>query len=139
MIRCHHHKVRTHRQMSAQPPKLISPAPVIRHWITAVNTGNSEALRACFAEDAVVTDGSRTIRGLPSIGAWAAHEIFAPRLSMHPIMGREHDDGGDRLVDMLVDGSFDRTDLPDPLIMTLRFTIAGSRIARLVITLSQRQ
>ncbi|GGB61639.1 hypothetical protein GCM10011505_47850 [Tistrella bauzanensis] len=125
--------------MSAHPPRLISPAPVIRHWITAVNTGNSEALRACFATDAIVTDGSRTIRGLPSIGAWAAHEIFAPRLSMHPIMGREHDDGSDQLVDMLVDGDIDRTGLPDPLIMTLRFTITGALIARLVITLSQRQ
>lgn len=125
--------------MSAQPPRLMSPAPLVRRWITAVNTGDSEALRACFAADAVVTDGSRTIRGLPSIGAWAAHEIFARRLSMHPIMGRDRDDGGDRLVDMLVDGDVDRTGLPDPLIMTLRFTITGALIARLVITLDQRQ
>jgi hypothetical protein len=40
---------------------------------------------------------------------------------------------GDFIVSAAVDGDYDKTGLPDPLILTFYFSLAGDKISRLII------
>jgi hypothetical protein len=40
---------------------------------------------------------------------------------------------GDFIVSAAVDGDYDKTGLPDPLILTSYFSLAGDKISRLII------
>jgi len=44
---------------------------------------------------------------------------------------------GQTIVTVKIDGTFDRTGLPDPLVMDLCFTIAGGKIAALTCRLTE--
>ena len=47
------------------------PTPIAT-YIVAENSGDTEALAQCFAEDAIVRDEGQTIRGLAAIKQWKA-------------------------------------------------------------------
>ena len=51
------------------------PEPVA-NYVRAVNAGATDAFRASFADDAVVVDVNRELRGLDAIMAWAGADIF---------------------------------------------------------------
>ena len=51
------------------------PGP-IASYLRAVNTGAKEEFPASFADDAVVVDVNRELRGLDAITAWAGADIF---------------------------------------------------------------
>ncbi len=56
--------------------KEVSLPEPIASYVRAVNTGAKEELTASFADDAVVVDVNRELRGLDAITAWAAADIF---------------------------------------------------------------
>lgn len=92
-------------------------------FVRAVNDRDPAGLNTLFADDAVVDDAGREIRGREAIQAWAAHDIFAASvtLEVRDVSGTD----GDATVTTKVDGTFDRTGLPDPFIMTFR--VVGER------------
>lgn len=92
-------------------------------FVRAVNDRDPAGFIALFADDAVVDDAGREIRGREAIRAWAAHDIFAASvtLEVRDVSGTD----GDATVTGTVDGTFDRTGLPDPLVMTFR--VVGDR------------
>ena len=66
-------------------------------------------------------DAGRDIRGREAIRGWAAHDIFAANVTFEVLDAAGEE--GDATVTAKVDGTFDRTGLPDPFVMTFR--VAG--------------
>ena len=104
------------------------PNPV-ETYVNAINAGDAEGLQSSFADDAVVRDVGREFRGLAAIKEWAAQEIFAVNVTLEVLDAVERD--GETIVTVKVDGTFDRTGLPDPLVMHHSFTVGGDKIAAL--------
>jgi ketosteroid isomerase-like protein len=103
--------------------KLIKP---VETYIHSVNAGDAAAFQSSFADDAVVKDVGREFRGTVAIKEWADQEIFAVNVTLEVIKAVERD--GETIVTVKIDGTFDRTGLPDPLLMEHCFTVAGDRI-----------
>jgi len=114
--------------------KLPKPVEI---YVRATNAGDAPALQSSFAHDAVVKDVGREFRGITAIRNWADHEIFAVNVSLEVMGVAEHD--GQTIVTAKIDGTFDRTGLPDPLVMELCFTVAGDKIAMLICRLAAEQ
>jgi hypothetical protein len=101
----------------------------IASYLRAVNTGAKEDFSASFADDAVVVDVSRELRGLHAIADWAAADIFGAHVQFDVLDVRERQ--GRTVVRVKIEGTFDRTGLPDPLVMNHEFTVAEGKIAQL--------
>jgi ketosteroid isomerase-like protein len=112
--------------------KLSEP---IEKYIRAINAGDPAALLSSFAPDAVVKDVGREIRGTAAIKEWANREIFAVKVRLEVVEVVERD--GQTIVTVKTDGTFDRTGLPDPLLMEHCFTLVGGKIATLMCRLSE--
>ena len=104
------------------------PGP-IASYLRAVNTGAKEEVPAIFADDAVVIDVNRELRGLDAITAWAGADIFAAHVHLDVLDVTERQ--GRTVVRVKIDGTFDRTGLPDPLVMNHDFKVAEGKIAEL--------
>ena len=104
------------------------PEPVA-NYVRAVNTGAKEEFPASFADDAVVVDVNRELRGLDAITAWAAADIFEAHVHFDVLDVTERQ--GRTIVRVRIDGTFDRTGLPDPLVMNHEFTVTEGKIAEL--------
>jgi hypothetical protein len=108
--------------------KLNLPEPVA-NYLRAVNAGAPEAFPASFADDAVVVDVNRELRGLEAITAWAGTDIFGAHVHFDVLNVTERQ--GRTIVTVKIDGTFDRTGLPDPLVMDHEFKLAEGKIAEL--------
>ena len=104
------------------------PWPVA-NYLRAVNTGAKADFPASFADDAVVVDVNRELRGLDAITAWASADIFGALVHFDVLDVIER--AGRTIVRVKIDGTFDRTGLPDPLVMNHEFTVAEGKIADL--------
>lgn len=106
-------------------------APIER-YLRAVNAGDATGFQNSFAKDAFVVDVNREIRGLEAIGQWARTDIFAVdvRLDVLKVTERE----GRTVVTVRIEGTFDRTGLPDPLVMNQDFSVADGKISELRIS-----
>lgn len=107
------------------------PAPV-REYFAALNAFDTDALVALFPEDGLVNDIRREFRGPASIRRWAEKEITGDKVVATGFTdAREH--YGDVIVSAVIDGEYDKTNVPDPLVLTFYFTLSGKKIARLII------
>lgn len=109
------------------------PRPV-ETYIQAINARDADAFQSSFADEAVVKDVGREFRGISAIKEWAAQEIFAVNVTLDVIEAVERD--GRTIVTVKIDGTFDRTGLPDPLLMDHSFTVAGDMITALTCRLA---
>ena len=114
-----------------KPIKLPEP---IETYIRGVNAGNPDILESAFAGDAVVSDVGPPIHGLAAIMSWAEREIFSVSVLLRVMDVADRD--GETIVTVKVDGTFDRTGLPSPLIMQQGFTLADGKIATLTCRLA---
>ncbi|GAY22158.1 nuclear transport factor 2 family protein [Sphingobium fuliginis] len=110
---------------------LRSLPSVVANHIAAYNAKDPQGLLATFWNDALLNDAQREFIGHEAIGAWANHEIFAPNVTMEVETAREHH--GNVIVSAKLDGDFDKTNLPDPLILHYYFVIVDDLIAQLFI------
>lgn len=92
-----------------------------------INNPTSEA----FAPGALVHDNQREFRGGAAIGRWIDEELIGANVTMQ-VREREQVHGVD-VVTAKIDGTFDKTGLPDPLLLTFYFTPAGDKIGCLFI------
>jgi len=101
----------------------------IERYLRTVNTGDVAGFSSTFAEDALVVDVNREIRGREAIGQWARTDIFAVDVRLDVVQVAERE--GRTVVTVRVDGTFDKTGLPDPLVMNQAFTVADGKISEL--------
>jgi hypothetical protein len=108
--------------------ELSLPEP-IDHYVRAVNSGDADGFPRSFVDNALVADVNREIRGLEAIKDWARTDIFAAHVHFDVVKVTESE--GQTIISVRIDGTFDRTGLPDPLVMNQAFTLAGGKIAEL--------
>jgi SnoaL-like domain len=108
---------------------------VVAEHIAAVNAFDAEAILATFAPDAYVNDNRREIVGSDAIRRFVDKEIVGDRVTMDVREVVDH--YGDTIVRAAYDGTYDKTNLPDELILTNYFTVRDGKIVSLVIIFNQ--
>ncbi len=103
-------------------------------YVRATNDHDSAAFVALFADGAAVNDNGREFRGLAAIKAWSDREIFDAQVTLEVIDVLDRD--GATVVTTKVDGNFDRTGLPDPVIINQHITAEGDKIVGLTCRLA---
>ena len=105
--------------------------PVVAGHIDAVNAHDEDAIVATFAADALVNDAHREFWGTEAIRRWVAREMTGDRVTIDVTEVIEHH--GDTIVRGRYDGTYDKTNLPEELILTNYFTVRGGKIASLIV------
>lgn len=108
--------------------------PAVESYLGTINGRDATAFESVFAPDAVVKDIAREIRGIGAIAEWARQEIFGVNVTMELLTAAEHE--GRTTITVKIDGTFDRTGLPDPLVMEHSFTVADGKITTLTCKLA---
>ena len=107
------------------------PQP-IRDYFTAMNAFNSEGMIAPFTDDGLVNDIQREFWGPDAIKRWADKESVGDHVVTTDFTEvKEHH--GSWFISTAVDGEYDKTGLPNPLILTYYFTLDGDQISSLII------
>jgi hypothetical protein len=110
------------------------PAVVAEH-IAAVNAFDTDRIVATFAPDAYVNDNRREIWGTDAIAAFMAKEFVGDHVTMEVLEVIDH--YGDILVRARYDGTYDKTNLPDELVMTSYFSVRDGKIVSLAVIFNQ--
>jgi ketosteroid isomerase-like protein len=108
---------------------------VIAAHIAAVNAFDTDAIVATFAEDAYVNDNRREIKGLDAIRRFVAKEFVGDHVTMDVREVVHHH--GDIIVRARYDGTYDKTNLPEELIMSSYFSVRGDKIVSLAVIFNQ--
>jgi hypothetical protein len=113
------------------PQAPVSLPPPVARFIAAMNAFDVDALMANFTDDAFVNDNRREFWGKEAIRQFAARELIGDKVTMAPTDIRAH--RGMIAVAAKTDGTYDKTNLPDPLILSFYFMLDGDKIASLII------
>jgi hypothetical protein len=119
--------------VSAMTPTEL-PAVVAEH-LAAVNAFDVDAIVATFADDAYVNDARREIVGIDAIRRWVEEEMVGDHVTMDVREVLDHH--GDTIVRARYDGDYDKTNLPDELIMSNYFGVRDGRIVSLAVIRNQ--
>jgi hypothetical protein len=104
---------------------------VIADHIAAVNAFDTDAIVATFADDAYVNDAHREIAGIDAIRRWVSREMTGDKVTLDVQEVIDH--YGDVIVRAAYDGEYDKTGLPDPLIMSNYFSVRDGKIVSLAV------
>src|SRR3984885_4039769 len=104
---------------------------VVAEHIAAVNAFDEDAIVVTFADDALVNDAHREFWGTGAIRRWVAKEITGDHITMEVTEIVEH--YGTTIVRARYDGDYDKTNLPDELILTNYFTVRDGKIVSLIV------
>jgi ketosteroid isomerase-like protein len=104
---------------------------VVADHIDACNAHDVEAWMATFAPDAMLNDIQREFIGTDAIRSFGDKEIFGDNVTME--VRRAWDRHGDITVHAKMDGTYNKTGLPDPLILSFYFSVRGDQITQLII------
>jgi SnoaL-like domain len=104
---------------------------VVAEYVAAVNAFDEDAVVATFADDALVNDVRREFWGKDAIRRWVREEIVGDRVTVEPIDVIGHHE--QTILRGRYDGEYDKTNLPDELILTSYFTVRDGRIVTLII------
>ena len=110
------------------------PAIVAEH-IAAVNDFDTDRIVATFAPDAYVNDNRREIWGTDAIRAFMAKEFVGDHITMDVREVIDH--YGDTIVRARYDGTYDKANLPDELILTSYFSVRDDKIVSLTVIFNQ--
>jgi hypothetical protein len=109
---------------------LTIPGVVADH-ISAVNQFDEDAVLATFAPDALVNDAHREFWGAEAIRKWVAKEMVGDHVTIEVTEILDHH--GQIIVRGRYDGDFDKTNLPNELILTNYFTVRNEKIESLFV------
>ena len=109
----------------------------VEAFVDAMNRLDIEGLLATFVPDAVVNDQQREYRGKEAIRGWIAKHIVGDRVTMKPTETVRR--GESVTVTAVMDGTYDKTGLPAPLLLSFYFSLGGEGIVQLVIVHNNRQ
>jgi ketosteroid isomerase-like protein len=104
---------------------------IVAEHIEAVNALDTDAVMATFADDAYVNDNRREFVGRDAIRQWVTKEMVGDRITIDVREVIDHH--GDTIVRGAYDGTFDRTNLPDELILSNYFSVRDDKIVSLVV------
>jgi ketosteroid isomerase-like protein len=102
-----------------------------QRYVDAVNAFDIDAVMAAFASDALVNDNHREFADPNSIRAWVAAEIVGDNVTMEVTEIVER--SGITVLRARYDGNYDKTNLPDELILTNYIVIRDDLISALFI------
>jgi hypothetical protein len=105
--------------------------PAVAEHIAAVNAFDEDAIVATFADDALVNDAHREFWGAEAIRRWVAREMVGDHVTIEVTEVIDHH--GDTIVRGRYDGTYDKTNLPDEIILTNYFTVRGGKIVSLIV------
>jgi hypothetical protein len=108
---------------------------VIADHIAAVNAHDTEGIVATFADDAYVNDNRREIVGRDAIRRFVAKEFVGDKVTMDVVEVLDH--YGDIVVRAKYDGTYDKTNLPDVLIMSTYFGVRNDKITSMTVIFNQ--
>ena len=111
--------------------------PTAAAYVRSINDHDPATFNALFAKSAVVNDVGREFRGPDAIKAWSDREIFDAQVTLQAIDVSDRD--GETIVTTKVDGNFDRTGLPDPVIINHHIKVQGDKIVGLTCRLATDQ
>ncbi len=108
---------------------------VVAAHIAAVNARDIDAIMATFAEDAYVNDARREFAGSAAIRRWVAKEMVGDKVSIEvrEVLGHH----GDTIVRGAYDGDFDRSGLPDEIVLSSYFGVRDGKIVSLIVVFNQ--
>jgi hypothetical protein len=124
--------------MSSQPaPSKVTTElpPIVAEHIAAVNAFDTDRIVKTFAADAYVNDLQREIWGDDAIWKFMDKEFVGDHVTME--VREIVDNYGDIIVRAKWDGTYDKTNLPDELIVTSYFSLRDGRIVSLTIMMNQ--
>jgi hypothetical protein len=104
---------------------------IVADHVAAVNAQDEDAIVATFADDALVNDAHREFWGTKAIRRWVAKEMVGDKITLEVTEVIEH--YGETIVRGRYDGEFDKTNLPDELILTNYFTVRNGKIVSLIV------
>ena len=104
---------------------------VVADHIAAVNAFDADAIVATFADDAYVNDAHREVAGINAIRRWVEKEMVGDKVTLDVQEVADH--YGDTIVRAAYDGEYDKTGLPDPLIMSNYFSVRNGKIVSLAV------
>jgi len=108
------------------------PYPV-KVFFTATNNSDPETYIRAFHKDAILLDAGHEWKGIDAIKVWSDKDVFAANVR-YEIVNTVR--SGDKImVTAQVDGDYDKTNLPDPLLLDHHFTVRDDKISELVIEL----
>jgi hypothetical protein len=111
------------------------PTGVVAEHIDAVNAFDTDAIVATFAPDAYVNDNRREFRGTDAIRRWVAKEMVGDNVTIAVREVLDH--YGDTIVRGSYDGTYDKTNLPDDLVLSNYFSVRDGKIVSLVVVFNQ--
>jgi hypothetical protein len=109
----------------------IELSGVLADHVAAVNAADLDAIMATFTPDALVNDARREFRGTDAIRRWAAKEMVGDRVTIEVTEATQNH--GLVILRGRYDGNFDKSALPDELILTNYVTFADGKIASLIV------
>jgi hypothetical protein len=104
---------------------------VVAECIAATNALDLEAAMDTFADDAYVNDNRREFVGLDAVRRWVAKEMIGDNVTIEVREVLDH--YGDTIVRGAYDGTFDKTNLPDEIVLSNYFTVRDGKIVSLVV------
>jgi hypothetical protein len=105
--------------------------PVVADYVAGVDAFDVDAIVATFAPDAYVNDARREINGVDAIRRWIEKEMVGDHVTMEPIEVIDHH--GDTIVRSRYDGTYDKTNLPDELVLSDYFSVREGKIVSLTV------
>ena len=115
--------------MTKNPALTVSG--VVADHFAAVNEFDEDAIVATFAPDALVNDAHREFWGAEAIRRWVAKELLGDHVTIEVTEVLNHH--GQIIVRGRYDGDFDKTNLPDELILTNYFFVRNEKIESLFV------
>jgi ketosteroid isomerase-like protein len=109
--------------------------PVVAEYIEAVNALDTDRIVRTFADDAYVNDNRREIWGTEAITKFMSKEFVGDHVTMEVREVVDH--YGDVIVRAKFDGTYDKTNLPEELVMTSYFAIRDGKITSLTVIFNQ--
>jgi ketosteroid isomerase-like protein len=109
--------------------------PVVSEFIEAVNAFDVARIMSTFAQDAYVNDNRREIWGTDAIRKFFSKEFVGDHVTMGVREVVDH--YGDIIVRAKFDGTYDKTNLPDELVMTSYFGVRDGKITSLTVIFNQ--
>jgi hypothetical protein len=104
---------------------------VVAAHVAAVNALDTDAIMATFADDAYVNDARREFTGTGAIRRWVEKEMVGDKVQIEVREVLDH--YGDTIVRGSYTGDFDKTNLPDEIVLSNYFSVRDGKIASLVV------
>ena len=108
---------------------------VVAEHIDAVNAKDTDRIVDTFAADAYVNDNRREFVGADAVRRWVQREMVGDKVTIEVREVLDHH--GDTIVRGRYDGTYDKTNLPDEVILSNYFSVRDGKIVSLVVIFNQ--